>query len=34
MVITDVGMQEILVSDYGVKPRYTGDAPKEGEELR
>ena len=34
MVITDVGMQEILVSDYDVKPRYTGEAPKEGEELR
>lgn len=34
MVITDVGMQDILVSDTGIKPRYTGENPKKGEELR
>jgi len=25
MVITDVGMQDILVSDTEIKPKYSGD---------
>lgn len=34
MVITDVGMQDILVSDSEIKPLYSGDVPKEGEQVR
>ena len=34
IVVTDVGMQEILVTSEGISPRYTGVAPKEGEEVR
>ena len=30
----DVGMQDIIVSDTEIKPRYSGESPEEGEELR
>lgn len=34
IIVTDVGMQKILVSDEGIAPKYSGDTPKENEEER
>lgn len=34
IIVTDVGMQEIIVSSDGIKPRYVQEDLKEGEEVR
>jgi hypothetical protein len=34
MIITDVGMQDILVSDTKIKPRYANETAAAGEEIR
>lgn len=34
IIVTDVGMQDIIISNDGIKPRYVQEEVKEGEELR
>jgi hypothetical protein len=34
MIITDVGMQDIIVGEDSIRARKTGEAPKEKEEVR